>query len=184
MAKAVIFGIISLLAFVAAAFSSRTSKRRGIIVIWWVAFIIGFVFHIMSLFQGWSENQRIERVEYEEIAQYSASGNKSGSVNGMPIVRTPINNWSSDFMLREDGRPVWLCSNEVKGICSDVTQKMPMYPFSYYVLALCKKETNDPSWEADAKKAFSIFTKTTVVKDHHPDHDRVLKDVKRLLGKE
>jgi hypothetical protein len=47
-----------------------------------------------------------------------------------------------------------------------------MYPFTYYVLALCKKETNDP-------KALSIFIKTTAVKDHHPDHDRVLENVKK-----
>ena len=182
MAKAIIFGIISLFAFVAAAFSSRTSKRKWIVGLWWIAFAIGFVFQIMALFQGWSENQRIEKIEYQDVAQYSASGNKSGSVEGVPIVRTPINNWDKRFMIREDGHPVWKCSNEIKGICRDVIQKMPMYPFTYYVLALCKKESNDPSWESDARKALSIFIKTTAVKDHHPDHDRVIGDVKKILN--
>jgi hypothetical protein len=117
MAKAIIFGIISLFAFITAAFSSRTSKRKWIVGLWWIAFVIGFVFQIIALFQGWSENQRIEKMEYQDVAQYSASGNKSGSVEGVPIVRTPINNWDKKFMIREDGHPVWKCSNELKGIC-------------------------------------------------------------------
>lgn len=182
MAKTIIFGMISLAAFIAAAFASRTSERRWVIWVWWGAFAIGFLFQIMSLFQSWEDNQRVERLEYQDIAHYNALGNISGSVNGVPIVGTPINNWSKDFMTREDGQPIWKCNNEVKDSCSEVIHKLPLYPFSYYALALCKKESNDQSWESDAKKALSILKITAAVEDHHSDHDKVLKDVKKLLG--
>lgn len=184
MAKAIIFGLISFATFVAAAFSSRTSERRWIIVIWWIVFSTACFFQIMALFQNWKDSQRMERLEYQDVAHYNAAGNKSGLVSGVPMVGTPINNWSRRFMTREDGHPVWKCTDSTRDACEVVIQKIPIYPFSYYALALCKRESNDPSWESDARKALSILKKTTALKDHHHDHDKVLKDVRKLLGKD
>lgn len=182
MAKAIILGLISLAVFVAAAFSSRKSERKWVVAIWWIVFAIGFVFHIIALFQSWNDSQRMVRIEYQEVAHYSANGNKSGSVNGVPLVRTPINDWDRDILTRrEDGHPVWKCTYGAKDACEVVIQKMPKYPFSYYALALCKRESNDSTWKKDAQKALSILERTTTLKDHHPDHDRVLKDVRKLL---
>jgi hypothetical protein len=182
MAKAIIFGFISIATFIAAAFSQRTSERKYVKNIWWAAFAIGLIFHVMALFQSWNDSQRLELIEYQDVAHYSAAGNKSGSVIGVPMKRTPINNWDKGFMTREDGHPIWKCADGARDACEVVMKRMPTYPFSYYVMALCKREENDPSWKNDARQALLILKKTTALKDHHPDHDRVLTDVRKLLN--
>jgi hypothetical protein len=124
--------------------------------------------------------RQIEILEYKDIAKYNASGHISGSLNGTPIAPASIENWSDEFLTREDGHLVWTYKDGAKEACEEVIAKLPKYPFSYYFLALYKrekyrnsrrKEEKDSSWPKDADVALSILEETTSFEVHHNDHD-------------
>ena len=46
----------------------------------------------------------VEVSKYQEISLYSAMGNKSGKVDGVDMVRTPINDWNKKYAYYEDGQ--------------------------------------------------------------------------------
>jgi hypothetical protein len=124
---------------------------------------------------------KIDLLEYQDIATYSATGNKSAKVNGVPIVTTPIVDWSKDFVERQDDKIDATCSSLAIKKCESVIQKLPSYPFGYYFLALCQKQNHNPEWKQNALKAKLILDNTTRIPGHHPDHDWVLTDVTRML---
>ena len=49
------------------------------------------------------------------------------------------------------------------------------FPFSYYALAVCDKESGGNNWEGYAKEAFDILKITTKIEGHNPEHDRAFK---------
>jgi hypothetical protein len=119
--------------------------------------------------------------KYQEISLYSAIGNKSGKVNGVNMVRTPINDWNKKYAHYEDGHVIFTCDPGAKEACREVIDKMPTYPFAYYFLAKCLKEENDNSWVEMAEKAKDILEFTTQIVGHKTDHDDVLREVNNLL---
>jgi hypothetical protein len=124
---------------------------------------------------------KIDLLEYRDISAYSATGNKSAKVNGVPMVPTPIIDWSKDFVERQDDKIQAACSSSAIKKCESVIQKLPSYPFGYYFLALCQKQNQNPEWKQNALKAKLILDKTTRIPGHHPDHDRVFAEVTRML---
>ncbi len=124
---------------------------------------------------------QVDLVKYQEIADYNANGNKSGAVFGVRMVPTPIDDWNKDFVVRREGRIVCKCSPSAITQCRMVIDKLPLYPFSYYFLAVCLKENGDQSWIEYAKKAKSILEKTTKLSSHHSDHDQILNEVNKLF---
>jgi hypothetical protein len=125
--------------------------------------------------------QKVDRLQYYDIALYNAIGNKSAKVAAIPLVATPINDWSEDFVIRSKGKIGFDCSPEAVDACKAVIEKMPLYPFSYYFLAKCFKEQKDPSCREYALKAQRILNETTTFPSHHGDHDLALKEIGELL---
>jgi hypothetical protein len=126
-----------------------------------------------------------EEMAYQEYALYGATGHKKGvqSLNGNLINPTPLMDWNKDFVSRSDGKIICNCSPESIPICRSVIKKFPQYPFSYYFLSLCLKDKGDSSWRGYAKKAETIFIKTTKMQNHHNDHDLILIEIKKLLAR-
>lgn len=127
------------------------------------------------------QSQHIEQIDYKEMSEYDCTGNKSGKVGTIPMVRTPINDWNEDFVTRNQGKIVCKCNASAIEQCKSVIKKLPIYPFSYYFLATCLKEVKNRSWRQYANKAKSILEKTTKIPGHHSDHDLILDEVDKLL---
>ncbi len=125
--------------------------------------------------------QKADRLQYYDIALYNAIGNKSAKVANVPLVATPINDWSEEFVIRSKGKIGFDCSPEAVDACKTVIEKMPLYPFSYYFLAKCLKEQKDPLWREYALKAQRIFNETTTFPSHNGDHDVGFKEIAELL---
>ncbi len=125
--------------------------------------------------------QKADRLQYYDISLYNAIGNKSAKVAAIPLVATPINDWSEPFVTRSKGKIGFNCSAEALEACKSVTEKMPLYPFSYYFLAKCFKEQNNPLWRENALKAQRILKETTTFPSHNTDHDVALKELGEWL---
>jgi len=125
--------------------------------------------------------QKAERLQYYDIALYNAIGNKSAKVAAIPLVATPINDWSEMFVIRSKGKIDFDCSPEAVEACKAVIEKMPQYPFSFYFLAKCFKEQNNPLWRENALKAQRILKETTAFPSHNGDHDVALKEIGEWL---
>jgi transcriptional antiterminator Rof (Rho-off) len=125
--------------------------------------------------------QKADRSQYLDIALYNVIGNKSAKVAAIPLVATPINDWSELFVIRNKGKIGFDCSPEAVDACKAVIEKMPLYPFSYYFLAKCFKEQKNPLWREYALKAQRILKETTAFPSHHGDHDLALKEIGELL---
>jgi len=126
-----------------------------------------------------------EEMAYQEYALYGATGHKKGihTLNGIIINQTPLMDWNKDFVSISNGKIICNCSPESIPICKSLIKKFPQYPFSYYFLSLCLKDKGDQSWKGYAKKAESIFIKTTTMQNHHNDHDLILIEIKKLLAR-
>jgi hypothetical protein len=125
--------------------------------------------------------QKADRLQFYDIALYNAIGNKSAKVAAIPLLATPINDWSELFVTRNKGKIEMDCSAEAVDACKAVVAKMPQYPFSYYFLAKCLKEQNNPLWRENALKAQQIFKETTSFPSHNADHDIALKEIGEWL---
>jgi hypothetical protein len=125
--------------------------------------------------------QKADRLQYYDIALYNAIGNKSAKVAAIPLVATPINDWSEMFVIRSKGKIDFDCSPEAVEACKAVIEKMPQYPFSFYFLAKCFKEQNNPLWRENALKAQRILKETTAFPSHNGDHDVALKEIGEWL---
>jgi len=129
-----------------------------------------------------SLGKNVDLSKYQDISLYSAMGNKSGKVDGVTMVRTPINDWNKEYAHYEDGQIIFNCAPGAKEVCREVINKMPTYPFAYYFLAKCLREENNNSWIEVAERAKEILELTTQIAGHKTDHDNVLKDVNNLLN--
>ena len=56
--------------------------------------------------------QDADLLRYQDVALYNAIGNKSGTLNGIPFVKTPINDWSQHFMTRDNGNIQFACNSD------------------------------------------------------------------------
>jgi hypothetical protein len=143
-----------------------------------LAFLAGSACTVVKYLAG---RREIELLKSQDIAKYSATGNRSAAVIGVRIVPTPIDDWSTAFVSRTEGSLIFRCEPAAIAASRAVIEKLPSYPFSYYLLAQCLRENGDPAWKGIAKTARSIFRKTTRLPDHHPDHDLALRAVEMML---
>jgi hypothetical protein len=119
--------------------------------------------------------------EYSEVASWNFQG--SLEIGSGVAVSSPVSNWTNNFVKEKDGQISWQCSSDALVNYKRITNKYPKYPFPYYLITLCLKNANDPSWKIYARKGLDICNKTTMVPKHSPSHDDVLKRLKELLKK-
>ncbi|NMD00888.1 MAG: hypothetical protein GYA62_14380 [Bacteroidales bacterium] len=144
--------------------------------------IIGAYFSINDFFKIEEKEKILLTFDYYEISNYNAAGNKSIKTNGIPNVKTPINDWAINFMIRKDGLPIWIPSQDLLIASKETIKKMPFFPFAHYTLALCLYVNKNKDWIESAQKANEIFQNTTKIPNHHIDHDYGLKVTEKLLN--
>jgi hypothetical protein len=122
-------------------------------------------------------------MEYREMSAYYITGSLPRTViNGIASGPTgAIQGWSSGLMHIQGDKIICKCSPEAMDKAREIIEKMPLYPFSYFLLAICLKEKGDPSWKNIAEKAKSILEKTTMFPKHCSDHDLALQEINKLL---
>ena len=148
-----------------------------------ILLIIGLAIQAITYISGQTEIETLkEIVDYQDIASYNANGNKSGAINGIRMVPTPVDDWNKEFVVRQDGRIVCKCSSLAINKSREIIDKFPTYPFSYYFLALCLRENAQQSWKDYAIKAKLILERTTKIPSHHSDHDLILNEINRLFS--
>ena len=173
------FGNNSFKNFVQSWFPGLKGWHINIIVV--VLVILALVNYFYTQYKNKSLTSKVDLLEYQDISAYSATGNKAGKVNGVPMFPTPIIDWNKDFVTKQDNKIDAVCSSSAIKKCESVIQKLPSYPFGYYFLALCQKQNQNPAWKQNALKAKLILDKTTRIPAHHHDHDWVLAEVNRML---
>jgi hypothetical protein len=63
-----------------------------------------------------------------------------------------------------------------------VTTTYPDFPFSYYFLARCLKQSGSVDWKRYAAQAVEILKYTTMIDAHHRNHDDILRELKEDLA--
>ena len=123
----------------------------------------------------------VENLNLQELADYSVFGHKSAAQNGIPLVRTPLNNWCESFVSRDQGILSWKCDEKSDRICRDALKKVSRFPYAHFFLAVSLKERGDLSWRNEATIALKVFEGTTALARHSPDHDYFLSATQKLL---
>jgi len=127
------------------------------------------------------EQQIILVRDYNDVAQLTLNG--SPWIGGDIILRTPLTDIMSGTATRNvDGTWAKVCSAAALDKYRQAIAYNPKFPFSYYWLALCLKESGDSNWTGAARKAREIFKLTTQISGHHPEHDQALRHLNELLA--
>lgn len=124
---------------------------------------------------------QVDLLDLQAIAGYNVFGNTSGKFNGVPVVRTPLNDWSVSFVSREHGNLIWKCDEKTEQLCHAALLRVPRFPFAHFFLAVGMKQKGDQSWRHEAEIAAEVFGKTTKLAQHSSDHDEFLKATEALL---
>ena len=80
---------------------------------------------------------------------------------------------------RKDGNfEFWLegdkmCTSAALDQYRSIIKKVPRWPFSHAVLAICLERQGNKSWEEHGRRAIGILEKTVKVPNHDNDHDLV-----------
>jgi hypothetical protein len=122
-----------------------------------------------------------ERLSAQEVAVYNVFGHKSLLLNGIPAVRTPVDNWCRPWVFMDEGEVKWKLDDSTIEACRAAIAKQPDFPFPHFFLAEALRQTNDPKWKDEAKKSLSILEKTTQIPGHHSHHDQFLAKAQNFL---
>ena len=73
------------------------------------------------------------------------------------------------------------CDSKSLEVFKQVIQQEPEFPFSYFALAVCGKQSGTKDWITYAEKGLQIVQITTRVGVHKPEHDQVLQYLTKML---
>ena len=76
------------------------------------------------------------------------------------------------------------CDDQGRAQFENVARNYPDFPFSYWALAKCLKQMGNPQWRVYAEHAISIFEHTTLISEHHPNHDQARGQMEALLAEQ
>lgn len=126
------------------------------------------------------EEQLSNYYTYAEVATWNLLG---GKMAGFGVdVNSPVSGWTKGYTRGDGSQLEWKCDSSAIVHYKRIIEKQPLYPFPYYVLAICLKRLGDESWKKYAKDEMNILEKTTTIPGHAPEHDAVLKSIKGLFN--
>ena len=116
-----------------------------------------------------SDEWRIELLTFQEVATYNANGNRSGSVIGVRMVPTPIDDWAAAVLSRPHGELTFQCGSTPIAACRTVIGKLPTFPFDYSSLSASRKmaianggrRQRPPGGSSERQHSFRSTTPTT-----------------------
>jgi hypothetical protein len=137
-----------------------------------------------------TEDHLTSMKEYWEIARGDFNG-KIPQGGGISTDST-LAGWTAGYaeMTTDHQNKTWRivgpekCSGPALDQYKSVIKEHPYWPFPYFLLALCLKPQNDPSWESYAEKARGILDHTAAIPGCSPDHIEILAAVKKTLGED
>lgn len=129
------------------------------------------------------ETNLISMFDYQEVSTWSFLGSIIKEVGSMTSsADSPVIDWSKGYVILTNSGQIQSlkCDGDALEHYIYLIQKFDLYPFPYYVLALCQKEDNRPEWQASMGQALKILSKTTLIPNHNKDHDAVLNMITRV----
>ncbi len=120
--------------------------------------------------------------KYTYVSTLTAYGSPY-STSGPIIFNTPISRIMQDT-ISEDKMThnlTFKCDDVSIAKYKKVIDVDPNFPFSYYGLATCFSNKNNPAALEYAKKALEILRATTTIDGHNINHDEVLKNIKNWI---
>ncbi len=129
--------------------------------------------------------------ELEGVKQYSNVAKLNGfgltGRAGLGLKETsPLSRILEGAYTREEdgGQVKFLPRCDSKGVAAfqKAAEMNPIFPFSYWALAICAAETGDEKWRIHAERAVTILKHTTQIAGHHTHHDNALEGLKKRLG--
>lgn len=120
--------------------------------------------------------------EYSDVALLTFNG--SQFVGGDILFNSPLTRiLEGTYTQISPNRYRRVCTSESIQKYHQAINEFPRFPFSYYWLALCLRDSGNPEWQTYAESAYSIFEKTTRIAGHQSSHDEALNYLNELLGK-
>lgn len=125
--------------------------------------------------------------QFSKVAKYNALG-LTGIAGAGLKENSPINQALEGTYIKEKTQtgPLYhpRCDDEGLARFAIVANEFPDFPFSYWALAKCLKQTNAPQWRAYGERAMAIFQHTTQISERSPHHDQARKQMEELLVEE
>jgi len=87
-------------------------------------------------------------------------------------------------LYEDNGNVFPLCDSQSISSFNEAIRQFPRFPFSYYCLAKCYKDTGNPKWENYAQKGIQIFKNTTKIAGHNRQHDEALSQLLKMVNSE
>ncbi|MDE2009290.1 MAG: hypothetical protein KGJ09_04335 [Candidatus Omnitrophica bacterium] len=121
--------------------------------------------------------------KYAYVSTLGVNGSTNDNT-GVIILTTPIS------LIMQDALNTNKLTHQVTFKCDDasiarykkVIDLYPNFPFSYYGLAVCLSNHNNPIVGEYLKQAWQILKVTTTIDGHHPAHDEVLKNIEKSFA--
>ena len=85
-----------------------------------------------------------------------------------------------DWMINKDNSVNITCTPEALARYTKTIEYAPLYPFPYYSMAICLQKQNSQQWKIYMQKAFEILSRTTLIPNHHTDHDWLMQKVTKF----
>ena len=153
---------------------TKTSSRtivRCLNILSVVGLILSGVVYTYDKIDSNKQKSEITKLQFNEIMKYNVYGNFSSKTNGVPAVRSPIQDWGYEYVISNDDRIDCKCDSIAIQKYHEVISILPNYPFPYFFLAKCYKDVDDPIWIDYADKADAILKITTEIQGHHSQQD-------------
>lgn len=122
----------------------------------------------------------ISLLDYQEVSTWDASGIIHKGIPGSVSMTgdSPIAGWNQDYWQIENGDLKTIrCDTDAIAQYQKVAKQYPLYPFSFYSLAMCQQKEENEEWKVNIQRAFEILSRTTVVPNHHQEHDWLMNKI-------
>ncbi len=118
--------------------------------------------------------------EYADVAMLTFNGSQfsGGDISINSPLTTILEGTHTEVSPNQFRR---VCTEESMGRYRQAIRDFPRFPFSYYWLALCLRESGDLQWKTNAESARAIFKQTTQIAGHQKSHDEALTYLRSLL---
>ena len=135
------------------------------------------------------ENEMIRKkiVEYGDIAKLNADGStglvkKGGGLSGGDTAITPKAEKIWIYSGENNDVRQAKCDKEGMMAAKQIVTEHPMFPFSFYMLAVCHKARGGQEWITYSQQALNILEFTTQVPAHNRHHDTAKQQLDDWMG--
>lgn len=127
-----------------------------------------------------SQEDQIKSIkEYTYISRFGIDG-RTGEFDYGIVEHSPLIEQLDKVVFIKDSMYQFECNVNGQNILKQIIKDNPIFPFSYYILAVCLRRNNNKEWLTYADKALEILKRTTSISGHHEHHDMAMKVIYNL----